>query len=231
MPLNWSSAHSGFRLWRERAVINASESLCYPSTWVMDGDRHTDGRGQDLYEPAGDGLPADPGHRGIRLPVSHSRQGSRPAVRASIHRLLAYVIRFWQAITVMDKGASAQAPPAFPRRLAICPARRLRCGPSLTALIALVALISALLPAHSSAGINRWATSGPAGENVNSLAIDPSAPATLYAGTLRGGVFKSSDGSQSWRAVNAGLTSIFVNALAVSSQDVVPVGVWLEFVC
>ena len=36
------------------------------------GDRHADGRGQYLHEPAGHGLPADPGHRGVRLPVSHS---------------------------------------------------------------------------------------------------------------------------------------------------------------
>jgi len=43
---------------------------------------------------------------------------------------------------------------------------------------------------------------------------DPSAPATLYAGT-GGGVFKSSNGGQSWTAVNAGLTNTYVITLAI----------------
>ena len=33
---------------------------------------------------------------------------------------------------------------------------------------------------------------------VNALAIDPSAPDTVYAGTEGGGVFKSTDGGASW---------------------------------
>ena len=52
------------------------------------------------------------------------------------------------------------------------------------------------------------------------LAIDPAAPATLYAGTLDGGgvgggVFKSTDGGGNWRAINTGLTSSSVFALAI----------------
>jgi photosystem II stability/assembly factor-like uncharacterized protein len=57
---------------------------------------------------------------------------------------------------------------------------------------------------------------------VGALAIDPSAPATLYAGTyasndltLDGGVFKSTNGGQSWTAVSAGLTIPSVLALAI----------------
>ena len=46
------------------------------------------------------------------------------------------------------------------------------------------------------------------------LAIDPLPPTTLYAGTL-GGVFKSTDGGVSWRAVNSGLTSFFVTDLVI----------------
>ena len=43
---------------------------------------------------------------------------------------------------------------------------------------------------------------------VESLAIDPTNPSTLYAGTRSGGgVFKSTDGGGSWTAVNNGLTS------------------------
>ena len=55
---------------------------------------------------------------------------------------------------------------------------------------------------------------GPPGGEVNALAIDPSNPATLYAGTERGGVFKSTNGGSSWTAVNSGLTITFVPALA-----------------
>ena len=43
--------------------------------------------------------------------------------------------------------------------------------------------------------------------HVRALAIDPSTPATLYAGMERGGgAFKSTDGGGSWSAINAGLT-------------------------
>ncbi len=52
--------------------------------------------------------------------------------------------------------------------------------------------------------------------NVRALAIDPSAPATLYAGMERGGgAFKSTDGGGSWSAINAGLTASNVYALAI----------------
>jgi hypothetical protein len=39
---------------------------------------------------------------------------------------------------------------------------------------------------------------------VSALALDPAAPATLYAGTRSGGVFKSTDGGGSWEAVATG---------------------------
>jgi hypothetical protein len=44
--------------------------------------------------------------------------------------------------------------------------------------------------------------------------MDPSAPATLYAGTP-GGVFKSTNGGGSWTAINTGLTNTVVSALAI----------------
>jgi photosystem II stability/assembly factor-like uncharacterized protein len=52
--------------------------------------------------------------------------------------------------------------------------------------------------------------------SVNALAIDPSAPAILYAGTL-GGVFKSINGGASWSAINAGLSYLTVAALEVTA--------------
>src|SRR2546422_5588025 len=36
----------------------------------------------------------------------------------------------------------------------------------------------------------------------STLAIDPETPATLYAGTFTGGVFKSTNGGGRWSAVN-----------------------------
>lgn len=55
---------------------------------------------------------------------------------------------------------------------------------------------------------------GPIGVDVVALAIDPSTPATLYAGT-DGGVFKSANGGDSWSASNTGIWSTYVHALAI----------------
>jgi len=40
---------------------------------------------------------------------------------------------------------------------------------------------------------------------VQALAIDPNSPATIYAGTSNGGVFKSTDRGASWNAANQGI--------------------------
>ena len=53
--------------------------------------------------------------------------------------------------------------------------------------------------------------------NVIALAIDPVTPATLYAGTYVGGVFKSTNGGATWRTADAGLASTTVSALAIDS--------------
>lgn len=50
--------------------------------------------------------------------------------------------------------------------------------------------------------------------HVKTLAIDPTAPATLYAGT-DGGVFRSTDTGGSWNAINTGLTNSNVTALVI----------------
>jgi hypothetical protein len=56
----------------------------------------------------------------------------------------------------------------------------------------------------ATAGINAWTSIGPEGGAVNALAIDPVTPTTLYAGTYYGGVFKSTDGGDSWGNVTGG---------------------------
>jgi photosystem II stability/assembly factor-like uncharacterized protein len=48
---------------------------------------------------------------------------------------------------------------------------------------------------------------------VNAIAVEPNAPATLYAGTP-GGVYKSLNSGGRWDAVNNGLTSVAVTSVA-----------------
>ena len=45
--------------------------------------------------------------------------------------------------------------------------------------------------------------------------IEPAAPTTIYAAAMNGGVLKSIDGGMNWNAVNTGLTSLNVVALAI----------------
>jgi photosystem II stability/assembly factor-like uncharacterized protein len=82
--------------------------------------------------------------------------------------------------------------------------------------VALIALCSAAAPAAVRAGVNEWTSIGPYGPggNVRALAVDPTAPGTLYAGT-EGGVFKTVDAGATWGPVKQGLTSFTVNALAL----------------
>jgi photosystem II stability/assembly factor-like uncharacterized protein len=82
-------------------------------------------------------------------------------------------------------------------------------------LVGILALSSAGRPSVVSAGINVWTTNGPEGGNIKALAIDPSALATLYAGTYENGVFKSTDGGATWSPANTGLTDSFVLSLAI----------------
>jgi len=51
--------------------------------------------------------------------------------------------------------------------------------------------------------------------NVNSLAINPLTPTTLYAGTASGGVFRSTDSGDHWTAVNTGLSSPWVVSVGI----------------
>jgi len=56
--------------------------------------------------------------------------------------------------------------------------------------------------------------------NVNALTIDPSSPATIYAGTSPfsfsgGGVYKSTNGAGTWNRVNTGITAHYIAAVAI----------------
>jgi hypothetical protein len=74
-------------------------------------------------------------------------------------------------------------------------------------LLSILALLCPSLAGVAWAGVNVWTTNGPAGGDILALAIDPSSPATLYAGTADGrGIFKSRNGGESWSLINTGLT-------------------------
>ncbi len=60
---------------------------------------------------------------------------------------------------------------------------------------------------------------GPAGGVVRAVALDPVNEDVVYVGTEFAGIFKSSNGGQSWAAANIGLTSTLVQALAVDPTN------------
>ncbi len=68
----------------------------------------------------------------------------------------------------------------------------------------LLALLVLALPAWAGNGI--WTPLGPDGGNVIELAVDPSNPAVVYAGTPYS-AFKSTDGGATWRPASAGMAS------------------------
>jgi len=53
------------------------------------------------------------------------------------------------------------------------------------------------------------------GTNLNSLAIDPTSDRTVYAGSWSSGVYKSTNGGDSWISINSGLTNSYVYSLAI----------------
>ena len=59
----------------------------------------------------------------------------------------------------------------------------------------------------------------PYGPFVTALALDPTTPTTLYAGTNGGGVFKTTDGGASWSPVNTGLPLTLVTIVTAFAFD------------
>jgi hypothetical protein len=68
-----------------------------------------------------------------------------------------------------------------------------------------LALAPLLLPAAARAASDSWSSLGPQGGAVTAIALDPSHPGTVYAGTLWGYVFKSTDSGASWTSTSSGL--------------------------
>jgi photosystem II stability/assembly factor-like uncharacterized protein len=83
--------------------------------------------------------------------------------------------------------------------------------------ILLVGLLTLLIVSQAGpalAGINVWNSNGPEGGVIWALAIDPTTPSTIYAGTSDG-VFKSTTSGGNWSAVNTGLNCGMVRSLAI----------------
>jgi hypothetical protein len=74
-------------------------------------------------------------------------------------------------------------------------------GPFTRNTLAISFLFATFLAAVAPAQENTWTTNGPEGGVIRAMAIDPANPATLYAGADNAGVFKSTNGGGSWRAV------------------------------
>src|SRR6185369_9440922 len=71
----------------------------------------------------------------------------------------------------------------------------------------MVSAVMLLCASTSSFATNTWQQSnGPYGGDVTAVAVDPTDSQSVYAGTLFGGVFKSTNGGADWTAVNSGLT-------------------------
>jgi len=62
-----------------------------------------------------------------------------------------------------------------------------------------------------------WRTTGLKGITLESLAIDPASPSTLYVAAAADGVFKSTDGGDTWTQSNEGLASAVAASLIIDS--------------
>jgi photosystem II stability/assembly factor-like uncharacterized protein len=71
-------------------------------------------------------------------------------------------------------------------------------------------------PLHAGSGF--WSSLGPDGGPVGAVAVDPSNPRVVYAGSTQGGVWKSLDGGATWSRASRGLTDYRMVALAIDPR-------------
>lgn len=83
------------------------------------------------------------------------------------------------------------------------------------ALAAAAAIVVLGLVAVASGATGSWSTGGPTNADVTDVLVDPGTPQTVYVASDDGGVYKSTDGGESWAASNTGLTETFVADLAI----------------
>jgi hypothetical protein len=66
---------------------------------------------------------------------------------------------------------------------------------------------------------DNWAFTGLTGAVIFGLAINPSTPTILYAGSFGLGVYESTDRGVSWNPINTGLTNKCIRALLIDPQN------------
>ena len=76
-------------------------------------------------------------------------------------------------------------------------------------------LLAATLASPVRAGVNAWTSTGIEGGSTRAIAIDPTSPATMYAGTKFNGVFKTIDGGTTWTAANIGMPNTVVVKIVI----------------
>jgi photosystem II stability/assembly factor-like uncharacterized protein len=85
---------------------------------------------------------------------------------------------------------------------------------------AALALAGLALPGAARVGNDSWTPLGPPGGTASAFAVDPSHPGTVYAGTLEGYVFKSTNAGVNWAAASSGmLGALRIYALAVDPSN------------
>lgn len=72
-----------------------------------------------------------------------------------------------------------------------------------------------------------WSSNGPTEISVISLAIHPTAPETIYAGTAGRGIYVSTDGGGSWAVLPTQVDTLHITTIAINPQntDVIYAGV------
>ncbi|HLH71959.1 MAG TPA: hypothetical protein VKX96_01655, partial [Chloroflexota bacterium] len=92
-------------------------------------------------------------------------------------------------------------------------------GPLSMALAVSISLLTNVAQAAPVEAPSQWSKLDLTGVQVNALALDPSTPNLIYAGSNGGGVFQSMDGGQTWAVINNGLGNFFVNALSIDPTN------------
>lgn len=84
--------------------------------------------------------------------------------------------------------------------------------------LAIGTAILAMIAGPLTAGVNWWTSRGPQGGKVTAFVSRDSEPQVLYAAVFGAGMFKTTDGGQTWRSANDGLEDRLITA-AVARQD------------
>ena len=77
--------------------------------------------------------------------------------------------------------------------------------------------VMAVLPS-TALGDEAWSAIGLTDKSIYALAVDPITPRTIYAGVPCDGVFKTTNGGETWAEMNTGLTNKCVRTLAIDPK-------------